>query len=190
MRKLVLVALLLASTFAVAQNIQNSFFGHKLNSTLSDKQLSETINEKYTRSIRYNDDDPKKVGIASRIKFGGYEWEETRITIYKPMQKFHGVEFIQTGTLDSSCKRRYEELLSTLTEKYGEPVTTNVYNHAWTGKNGVNVTLVYRIEPPQQSVFSSLAEAFGQQETFDRLTLKYWDVSVEERVKQYEKDQL
>ena len=190
MRKVFFVTLLFVSTFAVAQNIQNSFFGYKLDYPLSDKQLIETFNEQYSRSIRFNDDDPKKVGIASRIKFGGYEWDEARITIYKPMQKFHGVEFVQTGALDSSCKSRYEELLATLIEKYGEPVTTNVYNHAWTGKNGVNVTLVYKIEPPQQSVFSSLAEAFGQQETFDRLTLKYWDVSVEERVKQYEKDQL
>ena len=190
MRKVVLIALLFVSIFAVAQNIQNSFFGFKLNYSLSEKQLSETMRDKYSKNIFFRDDDPNKVGITDRVKFGGYEWDEARITIYKPMQKFHGVEFIQTGTVDSSCNKRYEELLATLTEKYGEPVTINVHNHVWTGKNGVNVTLVYKIDPPQQSVFSSLAEAFGQQEVFDRLTLKYWDVSVEEKVKQYEKDQL
>ena len=190
MRKVFFVILLFASTIAAAQNIQNSFFGFKLDFPLPENQLSETMKEKYSRNIVFKDDDPKLIGTVYHIKFGGYEWNDANITIYKPLQRFLGVEFFQYGTLNSSCKNRYEELLATLTEKYGEPITTNIYNHAWIGKNGVNLILVYKIEPPQQTEFSSIAEAFGQQEIFDRLTLKYWDVSVEEKVKQYEKDQL
>ena len=190
MRKVFFVILLFASTIAAAQNIQNSFFGFKLDFSLSENQLSETMMNKFSRHISFKDDDPKLIGTVYQIKFGGYEWDDASITIYKPMNKFLGVEFFQTGTLNSSCKKRYEELLATLTEKYGEPITTNVYNHAWIGKNGVNLTLVYKIEPPKQASFTSIAEAFGQQEIFDHLTLKYWDVSVEEKVKQYEKDQL
>ena len=190
MRKLVLVTLLFASTFAVAQNIQNSFFGYKLNSTLSDKQLSETFNEKYSRSIRFEDDDPNSVGIVDRIKFGGYEWGEADIIIYKPMQILQGVEFIERGTITSSCKKRYEKLLATLTEKYGDPVTIKTNNHVWTGKNGVNLSLVYMIEPFRQTELSTQTEILEEVKNFDRLTLKYWDVSVEEKVKQYEKDQL
>ena len=190
MKKLIFIVLLFTSTIAVAQNIQNSFFGYKLDYSLTENQIRETIKEKYSRNIFFNNDDPKIIGIVDRIKFGGYEWGQANITIYKPMQKFHGVEFIENGTVTSSCKKRYEELLATLTEKYGEPVTTNNNNHVWTGKNGVNASLVYEIVTLRNTEFSTLAEALGEITIFDRLTLKYWDVSVEEKVKQYEKDQL
>lgn len=190
MRKVILAALLFVSTITVAQNIQNTFFGYKLNSSLSEKQLIETIKEKYSRNVFFNNDDPKTVGITDGIKLGGYEWDEAHITIYKPQQRFLGVELIETGTITSSCKKRYDELRATLTEKYGEPVTTNNHNHMWTRKNGINVILVYEIAPFHNTEYSTLSEALGEITVFDKLTLKYWDVSVEEKVKQYEKDQL
>ena len=67
------------------------------------------MKEKYSRNIVFKDDDPKLIGTVYNIKFGGYEWNDASITIYKPLQKFLGVEFFQYGTLNSSCKKRYEE---------------------------------------------------------------------------------
>ena len=190
MRKAFFIALLFASTITVAQNIQNSFFGYKLDYSLTEKQVTETIRDKYSRNIYFSNDNPQMVGIVDRIKFGGYEWDQTKIIIYKPMQKFQGVEFTQTGTVSTNLKKRYEELLATLTEKYGEPGMTEKTIHQWTGKNGVIVRLEYRIEVPSDDLVSTLSQAFGQERHFDTVILKYWSSSVEEKVKQYEKDQL
>lgn len=65
-----------------------------------------------------------------------------------------------------------------------------VPNHQWTGKNGVIVRLEYRIEVPSDDWVSTLSQAFGQERHFDTVILNYWSSSVEEKVKQYKKDQL
>jgi hypothetical protein len=190
MRKVFFLALLFASTIAVAQDIQDSFFGYKLDNNLKENDISYTIQTKYSNHIGFYNDHPRMIGRVEGINFGGYKWEQTNIIIYKPMQKFQGVEFTQTGTVSTSLKKRYEELLATLTEKYGEPGMTDKTIHQWTGKNGVNVRLEYRIEVPSGDSVSTLSQALGQESHFDTVVLKYWSSSVEEKVRQYEKDQL
>ena len=190
MRKAFFVALLFASTIAVAQDIQNSFFGHKLDYSLKETEISQTIETSYSNHIGFYNDHPRMIGRVEGINFGGYKWEQANIIIYKPMQKFYAVEFIEDGTVSSSGKKRYEELLATLTEKYGEPGFTEKTVHQWNGKNGVNVRLEYRIEVPSDDLMSTLSHAFGPERHYDTVVLKYWSSSVEERIKQYEKDQL
>ena len=188
--KVLSFVLLFASVSASAQNVQNSFFGYKLGSTVSVEKIDETIVTEYSRGLTYVNENPMLIGTANNLNYAGCKWDNTNVIIFKPDMKFFAVEFIVTGDITTSLKNRYEDLLKSLTEKYGEPEEVKRNCQRWAGKNGVSVELEYTIFVPLPAEEKEALKEQGEEVPFHRVTLGYWDTKTEAQIKKYNQSQL
>ena len=179
-----------ASMSVSAQSVQNSFFGYKLGFTISVEKIEKTLVTEYSRGLTYVNENPMLVGTANNLNYAGCKWDNTNVLIFKPDMKFFGVEFIVTGDITTSLKNRYEDLLKSLTEKYGEPEEIKNNCRRWTGKNGVSVELEYIIFVPLSEEEQKALKEQGKEVPFHRVTLGYWDTKVEDQIKKYNQSQL
>ena len=190
MRKLFFIVLVFASALVQAQNVQNYFFGYKLGSKITVEKIDKTMVTEYSRSLTYVNENPLLIGTANDINYVGCKWDDTNIIIFKPDMKLLGVEFIETGDITVPLKGRYDELLKTLTEKYGAPESVGTNTRRWTGKNGITVELDYTIEFPLPADEEKALKESGAEVPFSHVYLSYWDTKTMDRAKQYNKDQL
>ena len=190
MRKVLFIALLFASALVQAQKVQDTFFGFKLGGDITADKIDKTLVTEYSRSLIYVNENPLLIGTAHDLNYAGCKWGDMNVVIFKPDMKFFGVEFIETGSVFSNLRSRYDMLLQMLTEKYGQPEEVETDYQRWTGKNGVSIELKYQILRPLPADEQDALREEGKEIPFSRLYLTYWDVKMEARAKQYNQDQL
>ena len=190
MRKIVFFTFLFASTIAAAQNIQDTFYGFKLDNALEDKTLSQTMESKYSIRMSFYSEYPISVGATNTFNFGGVKWDIANFVMFMPMKKFYAIELYLNDNQPNLVKDSFESLLESLTKKYGQPIEKGQDTYQWEGKNNVNVMLAIEEMEGASTVSIGL---IGRVETGNknkRLYLTYWSVNTEKRLRQFEADQL
>lgn len=190
MRKAFFIALLFVSTIVAAQDIQNTFYGFKLDNALEENTLAQTMESKYSTHLRFRSEYPLSVGTANSFNFGGIKWDVFNFVLFMPMKKFYAIELFLTEDKPNMVKESFESLMESLTKKYGQPIVLGLDRYQWEGKNSVNVLL--EIEEIEADGVRTTIEN-GRVVTNNkkkRLYLTYWSTNTEKRLKQFQEDQL
>ena len=190
MRRALLLTLLFVSSLCVAQDIQNSFFGFKLDYAISEDNLFEHIKKNYSREVSYKNENPLNYGITVNLNFGGTRWDYLTFTIFQPRKTLHSVELNKEAESESEATLNYNQLSETLRDKYGEPTTKKGFYLLWEGKNGVNVSLDLNTDYPNPILQGTAYRSIFNSGGYRIITLKYWSVTSEKRLEQYNKEQL
>ena len=134
----IIIALLLCVCINASGQIQTKFWGLELSKFYSSLDVAQRI---ISERCAYADIDGNSIS-ATRCSFGGYDWNFANFSFYQGSilsKALYNVEFSSYHQTLDSAKIKYDNLASSLTNKYGKTFnTSNDYenrHYFWTEDN-------------------------------------------------------
>ncbi len=141
MKRILLLLSLLLPLIVSAQKIQDTFFGQKLGSKISEAAIKKALEGKFSTTVEVEKAYSITAYTTEAVTFGGVTWEYASFCGFFEEQSLGAVIFARTGLNESDFDQDKESLRKALTDKYGEPEITEDKGLRWKGENGVDVTL-------------------------------------------------
>lgn len=179
MKRIIILLSLLLSIFVSAQNIQDTFFGQKLGSKVSESDIKKGLEGKFsTDDLSVDKVYPVTAYSAGVVSFGGVVWENVTFCSFFEDQALGSVVFSRKTLEESSIEQDRKRLEEALTKKYGTPEKNEDGGLKWMGENGISVVL-------------TITETTGfLGVTYNALNLAYYHLDVMQKYKDQINDEL
>ena len=141
MRRCLLLFVVLCVSLSVgAVDIQDTFFGYKIGSTVNLTLMQSKMELKQDVSSSIERVSNSKLLNMYKVMFGGIRWDACQVTMLNKGRKFYSIDFSSHFEDEDEAYDLYDVLESMLSGKYGKPVVLDGCL-SWGGDNRIGLLL-------------------------------------------------
>ena len=178
MKRIILFLSLLLPVIVSAQNIQDTFFGQKLGTKVSETAIKKGLEGKFSTELSVEKAYPITAYKTELVTFGGIAWECALFCGFFDEPVLGSVVFMKKALDESSFEQDRKNLQEALTNKYGKPENTEDHGLRWEGENGMGVKITLSEEEGILGI------------KYQTLSLAYYSIEVVQKYKDQISDEL